>query len=79
MLGGKKYHVDQVRELGHRDRLMGRHSEEVTVSRACQRRYLEKELQNRLDKVSSQGRGRKDKSPETCLCLLFLGTLAEAE
>lgn len=45
-----------------RDKLMGRHSEEVTVSRAFRKKkHLEKELQNHLEKVS-QGRGRKDKS-----------------
>lgn len=43
-----------------RDKLMGRHSEEVTVSRAFRKKkHLEKELQNHL---VSQGRGRKDKS-----------------
>lgn len=73
MLVGKKYHVNQVKGLS-RDRLMGRHSEEVTVSRAYRKKYLEKELQNSLEKVS-QGRGRKDKCPETYMCLAFLGTL----
>lgn len=53
---------------------MGRHSEEVTGSRACRERYFEKELQNLLKKVS-KGRGRQDRSPEACLCLVFLGTL----
>lgn len=52
--------MNQVKGLS-RDRLMGRHSEEVTMSRAFRKKHLEKELQNHLGKVS-QGRGRRDKS-----------------
>lgn len=73
MLGGETCHVNQVKGLS-RDRLMGRHSEEMAGSKACRKRYLEKELQSLLKKVS-QGRGRQDKSPETFMCLVFLGTL----
>lgn len=52
-----------------RDRLMGRHSEEVTVSRA------EKEVPGTRATVS-HGRGRQGQSSETCVFLVFLRTLS---